>query len=186
MSAVQGDVAATARRLFAAGILTFPASARAKHPDRVPRWAAEHYPPDGWPTVVQHVTMFQQRDVERLFVVCGSRSGNAAAFDFDQAGYFDEWVALIPNCIFDRLYVEESQRTGGFHAACKVIGNVASRVPARDPRKSDGTDGTIRIEVRGEGNGFNAAPGIGYQRLQGDLANLPILTPQEYQPYRDT
>lgn len=173
-------VADEAQRLFLSGVLTFPASATVKHPDRVKRWAAEHYPPDGWPTAQQHSEMFSHHDVARMFVVCGARSGNVAAFDFDQAGYFEQWAALLPDELYDRLYVEQSQRSGGYHVAVKTTESVLSCCPARDPRKPDGTDGNIRIEVRGEGNGFTAAPSVGYQRIQGDLAALPMLTPDEY------
>jgi len=173
-------IAEEARRLFALGVLTFPASRTAKHPDRVKHWAAEHYPADGWPTAQQHSEMFSHHDVARMFVVCGARSGNIASFDFDQAGYFEQWAALLPDELYDRLYVEQSQRSGGYHVAVKTTESVLSCCPARDPRKPDGTDGNIRVEIRGEGTGFTAAPSVGYQRIQGDLAALPMLTPDEY------
>jgi len=173
-------IAEEARRLFALGVLTFPASRTAKHPDRVKHWAAEHYPADGWPTAQQHSEMFSHHDVARMFVVCGARSGNVASFDFDQAGYFEQWASLLPDELYDRLYVEQSQRSGGYHVAVKTTESVLSCCPARDPRKPDGTDGNIRIEMRGEGTGFTAAPSVGYQRIQGDLAALPMLTPDEY------
>ncbi len=181
-----------ARRLYEAGVLTFPASRTAKHPDRgirflgpdgknIPRWSAEYYPPHGWPTMGQHDGMFQQPDVERMSLVCGSRSGGIVAFDFDQAGYFDDWYCLIPDALLAKIYVEQSQQSGRYHAAVRISENMQSCIPARDPRKPDGSVGDIRIEVRGEGNGFMAAPSVGYQRLCGDLADLPMLTPDEYQ-----
>lgn len=188
----RNEIACEARRLFNAGVLAFPASATAKHPDRgirflgpdgrnIPRWSAEYYPPDGWPSPAQHGEMFGQPDVERMFIVCGARSGGVVAFDVDQEGFFDEWASLIPDETLRKIYMEQSQRSGRYHAAVKVSEKMESCVPARDPRKPDGTDGNIRIEVRGEGNGFTAAPSVGYQRLCGDLANLQVLTPDEYQ-----
>lgn len=189
------EIARAAQRLYAAGILTFPASAKAKHPDRgipmdgpdgpKPRWTAQYYPPNGWPTAAQHAEMFGQRDVARIFVVCGVRSQNVAAFDFDQAGYFEQWAARIPDELYDRLYIEQSQRSGGYHVAVKTTEPINSCFPARDPRKPDGNDGNIRIEVRGEGNGFTAAPSVGYQTVQGDLAALPVLTDDEYRALID-
>lgn len=176
----RSTIAREAQRLYAGGVLTFPASARAKHPDRVKHWAAEHYPPNGWPEANAHAAMFVQHDVERMFVVCGARSGNVACLDFDQAGYFEQWAALVPDDLFSRLYIEQSQRSGGYHVAVRTNKSASSCFPARDPRKDDGSDGDIRIEVRGEGNGFNAAPSVGYQKIQGDLANLPILTDEQY------
>jgi P4 family phage/plasmid primase-like protien len=115
-----------------------------------------------------------------MFGVCGARSGNLACLDFDQPGYCDEWQRLIPDELYNRLYIEESQRSGGYHVTFRVAETVPSSQPARDPRKADGTDGKVRIEVRGEGNGFVAAPSVGYNRIQGDLANLPVLTIEEY------
>lgn len=175
----RGAVASQARQLFAAGILTFPGTAKAKHPDRVKHWAAEHYPPVGWPSAEEHANLFNQRDATRMFVVCGERSGNVAALDFDQEGYFEKWTKLIPDEIYDRLYIEQSQRSDGYHVAFKTTEPIPCCVPARDPRKENGTPGAVRIEVRGEGNGFMATPGAGYQRLCGDLADLPVLTTEQ-------
>jgi len=175
------EIAKHAQALFHAGVLAFPASATAKHPNRVKHWAAEYYPPNGLPTREQHTVMFRQPDALRMFVVCGARSGGAICMDFDQTGLFEQWAALISDNMFSRLYIEQSQRSGRFHVVAKVTENMASCVPARDPRKADGTDGDVRIEVRGEGNGFIAAPSVGYQWIQGDLASLTVLAPDQYQ-----
>jgi len=166
-------IARESRRLYEAGILTFPATEQAKHPDRIDHWAPEYYPPNGWPPIEQHTRFFQKPDVKRIFVVCGERSGNVATLDFDQEGYFDPWARLIPDDLYDRLYIEQSQRSGGYHVVVRVAEPTHSSVPARDP------DGNVRIEVRGEGNGFMAAPSVGYERLCGDLATLPVLTADE-------
>lgn len=168
-------IAEEAGRLYHAGVLTFPASGEVKHPNRVKHWAPAHYPPDGWPSLEEHTRFFQQFDINRLFVVAGERSGNVATLDFDAEGYFDQWGKLIPDDLYDRLYLERSQRSGGVHAVVRVAGPTPCCVPAKDP------DGNLRIEVRGEGQGFVAAPSMGYQRLSGDLANLPVLTADEYQ-----
>ena len=184
-------VAAEARRLYEAGILTFPGTKNAKHPDRgwpfpgddgktKPRWSAGYYPPIGWPIPEQHAAMFEQPEAERMFVVCGERSDNACCLDYDDEGYFELWAAQVPGELYDRLYIEQSQRSGGYHVGYRKVTRVGkSCVLARDPRQADGSDGKVRIEMRGEGAGFVAAPSIGYQRLQGDLAHLPVLTNEE-------
>ncbi len=182
----ESELLATALDLRAAGVLVFPASATAKHPDRgtvftdqngevKPRWKPEYYPPNGWPTEAQQRAAFEQTDVRRMFVVAGVRSGNLAGFDFDDPTVFDAWWAMVPEKIRERLYRERSQRSGGQHVAVRGDGPVpASTVPAFDATRK------VRIELRGEGGGFMAAPSLGYERVQGSLANLPVLSQADF------
>jgi hypothetical protein len=167
-----------------AEILAFPASSTAKHPDRglwfhdadgyKPRWTRKYYPPDGWPTVEQTRRMFARDDVARLFIITGARSGNLVCFDFDAPEICDLWSDRVPRSILDKCYIERSQRSGGRHVAFRVAEPVPFTVPART------ADGRVCIEVRSEGQGFCAAPGVGYVRFHGDLCAVPILTGAEY------
>ncbi len=182
---MDSELLAAALALRAAGVCTFPASATAKHPDRgiqfladdgmKPRWKPEFYPPTGWPTEAQQREGFAQPDVRRMFVVAGERSGNLAGFDFDDPTVFEEWWAMIPEAIRPHCYVEKSQRSGGRHVAVRVNGPVPpSTVPARDAARE------VRIELRGEGGGFMASPSEGYERVQGSLTQLPVISQGDF------
>ncbi len=169
-----------AMRLRGSGVLAFPASATAKHPDRVDHWAASHYGPSGWPSEEQHRQGFSQHDVRRCFVVCGARSGNIACFDVDDSTLFAAFWNLIPPQIRERLYREKSQRSGGYHVVGRFDGPIPpSWVPARDAERK------VRIELRGEGSGFMAAPSLGYERVQGDIGTLPPLSMDDFAAITD-
>jgi len=167
-----------ARHLYDAGILAFPASSERKYP--IVKWGAQRFPPSGWPTRAEVVRFFALSDATRLFIPCGVRSQGITCIDFDQPSYFEAWVDLIAPALLDRLYIEQSQRSGGYHVVFRVASAPPSQKIAKDPRKDNGDDGELRIEVRGEGNGFIAAPSVGYQWLQGNLLSLPTLNDDEY------
>lgn len=185
MGCRMNDLRRIALDLYDAGILTFPATAEAKHPDRgerhrdesgerKPRWGAAHYPPNGWPTRERHIAMFAQREVARMFVVTGSRSNGTVCLDFDERGVLPALARHVSASIGERLYIEQSQRSGRRHVVFRVADAPSRSVPART------VDGEIRIEIRGEGNGFIAAPSVGYARIQGSLLDLPFLSASEF------
>lgn len=133
-------------------------------------------------------------------VICGTVSGNLEMIDFDLAGEaFEGWKRGVPAEIGRRLVVERSQ-SGGYHVIYRcestVDGNqkLASREHVTDsaddvvicgktyrPRKSGDAYGVIltMIETRGEGGLFLCAPSPGYELLQGDIADPPVLTAAE-------
>jgi len=180
-SADQLALRAMAGELYQAGILAFPATAASKHPDRgviiegKPRWAPEYFPPNGWPTPEQHAAIFKIKDVERQFLVCGGRSRGLLCIDFDVPDLFEEWKTLIPAALLARLYLERSQHSGRVHVAYVLDGDTPDSevIAVTSERK-------VKIETRGEGSGFIAAPSVGYTWMQGDLRNLSVLTMEEH------
>lgn len=124
-------------------------------------------------------------------VITGKISGNLEALDFDVLSAYEQWVQSLQelsplHALYRHItkgYLEETP-SGGRHLLyrCSVIeGNqkLASR-PEGQKRKT-------LIETRGEGGLIIIAPSRGsvhpsgkpYQLLQGDLASIATITPQE-------
>jgi len=154
------------------------------------------------PTSAEHARWFA--DPRDLCIVCGRVSGNLEMIDFDLAGTaFEPWrerVAAVCAGLIDRLVIETTP-SGGRHVVYRfsepVCGNmkVAQRVfdasgpeaievtgKRFTPRKAaDGRWHAVAtlIETRGEGGMFLCAPSNGYMLTAGDLAVLPVITPEE-------
>jgi len=139
-----------------------------------------------------------------LCLVCGQASGNLEMLDFDAGGeLFEPWCAAVREAapgLLERLVIERTP-SGGRHVAYRnrdvVCGNlklaqrrvetpngepVAIGGKKHVPRKD--TDGRWHvlltlIETRGEGGLFLCAPSPGYELVQGDFTNLPVLTAEE-------
>ena len=111
---------------------------------------------------------------DALFIICGAVSGSLLVFDFDQQGkVYEDFKAKVPAELFDRLVVETSQ-SGGKHVIVRLdcpIGK-GNKI-AIDENKN------VLIETRGEGQGFICAPTPGYELIQGDFHNIPILQEHE-------
>ena len=130
--------------------------------------------------------------------MCGAVSGNLEGIDIDnkpQPGHadatalFEQVRALVeadaPG-LWSRLVIDRSPN-GGYHLAyrCATIarnGKLAQR-PATDAERAQAKNGKLDrvtvIETRGEGGYLISAPSPGYERLQGDLAEPPLLTSDE-------
>ena len=137
-------------------------------------------------------------------IVAGKVSGNLEMIDFDlEAELFEHWRSLVATAdpyILNSVVIEKSQ-SGGRHiiyrCQTEVSGNMKLTqrklfVPSGDdvivcgktykPRKDkEGTWHVILtlIETRGEGGLFLCAPSPGYEFIQGDFTNLPVLTSQQ-------
>jgi len=139
-----------------------------------------------------------------MCLVCGAVSGNLEMIDFDLGGAaFGAWRAAVEASapgLVDRLTIE-STPSGGFHVVYRcessvsgntklaqrriecdgpepVVVGVKEYVPRRD------ADGVWRavvtlIETRGEGGLFLCAPSEGYELVQGDLCQPPVITADE-------
>jgi len=117
----------------------------------------------------------QERDA--LCVVCGKVSGNLEVIDFDQHGeLFPKWKEAVPADLFAKLVVEQTQ-SGGYHAAYRcaegINGNMKLAYGVREGKT------VTLIETRGEGGLILCAPGNGYTLIQGDYAQLPVLSNDE-------
>jgi hypothetical protein len=138
----------------------------------------------GWKNNMTHRNTEQQTRAEwkryqpdALCVVCGKVSGNLEVIDFDNHGeLFDKWKAAVPQQLYDRLVVEQSQ-SGGFHVAyrCKEEVKKGDKLAygERNGRR------TTLIETRAEGNVILCAPSDGYVLKQGDWRRLPLITSDE-------
>jgi len=113
-----------------------------------------------------------------LCLLTGKPSGNLELLDFDQGGeLFEPWSkkveAAVPG-LLDRLVVETSQ-SGGWHVVYRCEGAIGGNMKLAQRAGNDGRPVTL-IETRGEGGLFLCAPTPGYELIQGDLANPPVLT----------
>jgi hypothetical protein len=111
---------------------------------------------------------------DAVCIVCGNISGNLLMIDFDQQGKaLSEFADNVPSELFSRLVIEKSQ-SGGFH----VI--VRSEVPvAKNTILAKDSDGKVLIETRGEGGLFLCTPTLGYDLVQGNFQDIPVLSGDE-------
>jgi hypothetical protein len=139
-----------------------------------------------------------------MCVVCGAVSGNLEMIDFDFGGeLFDRWYDAVTQrdgTLLNRVVIERSQ-SGGRHVAyrsqdpvCKNL-KLAQRKLIVDgpeeiavagktcrPRRDAGGNWHVLltlIETRGEGGLFLCYPTSGYELVQGDFTQLPVLTTAE-------
>lgn len=129
-----------------------------------------------------------------IAIVGGAVSGGLECIDIDlkydiTGTLMDRYKALVnesePN-LLKRLLVEKSP-TGGYHFiyryhADSYAGNLklANRY-ATEQEKQENPKEKIKVllETRGEGGYFVCAPSDGYQLLQGNFNNIPVITETE-------
>ncbi|MCL4196206.1 MAG: DUF3987 domain-containing protein [Phycisphaerales bacterium] len=155
------------------------------------------------PSLAEIAEWFDER-VPAMCLVCGAVSGNLEMIDFDLGGEaFEPWskaVEAIAPGLVDRLVIE-STPSGGRHVVYRCIAPVAGNsklaqrrievgagepvvigtkeyVPRQDPSGAWVVIITM-IETRGEGGLFLCAPSEGYELLQGDLCNPPVISADE-------
>ncbi|HUT61005.1 MAG TPA: bifunctional DNA primase/polymerase [Phycisphaerae bacterium] len=141
---------------------------------------------------------------QALCLVAGAVSGNLEMLDFDLgAEAFEPWCRLIREAapgLLERLVIETTP-SGGRHVAYRAQGGVSGnlklsqrKLPATSgdpivvcgktfvPRKDAGGNWHVMltlIETRGEGGIFLCVPSDGYQLVQGDFTELPVLLADE-------
>jgi len=120
-------------------------------------------------------------DRDALCIVAGEVSGKAELIDFDNRGeLFDRWCEKVRAAkpgLLERLVLSKTQNDGR-HAAYRYEADVCGNLKLAQRCDEDGQISTL-IETRGEGGLFLCAPTEGYELLQGDLADLPVLTAEE-------
>lgn len=119
------------------------------------------------------------RGVERIGIVAGKVSGNLECIDVDmkqdRSGLL--WKRLkkkIPPDILESTVIQTTVN-GGYHIIYRCDGK---EIPGNNvlARRHEGNKTPALIETRGEGGYFVAAPTKGYDLIQGDFANIPVLT----------
>ena len=188
-----------ALRYRAAGLCVLPARVDQKR-TTLSKWKPYQHQ---LPTVAEVERWFTET-TDACCLLTGAVSGNLELLDFDCAGAaFTEWSQLVcdeaPE-LLDRLVIERSP-SGGYHVVYRcsesVCGNIKlascrEHLPSGDPVERFGKTCTPRqdansqwhlvqtlIETRGEGGLFLCAPSPGYDLVQGDLCDIPVLTSDE-------
>lgn len=111
---------------------------------------------------------------DSLCIICGTVSGNLEIIDFDGGGeLFPAWMDRIDPDLRDHLVIE-STPSGGMHVIYRCDVPVCGNIKLAQ-RKVDDKVETL-IETRGEGGLFLCSPTPGYEMMQGDLCDLPVLT----------
>jgi hypothetical protein len=114
---------------------------------------------------------------DAVCLLCGQASGNLEAIDFDAGGeLFSAWWERVPVALRDRLVVEITQ-SGGRHVIYRCGAEVCGNLKLA--QRKDGDAILTLIETRGEGGLFLCAPTAGYEVIQGDLRDPPVLSETE-------
>lgn len=115
---------------------------------------------------------------DALCILCGKVSGNTEIIDFDAGGeLFRAWCDRIPSGLRDQLVVERTP-SGGYHVCYRCDIEICGNLKLAQRCWPDGKVVTL-IETRGESGLFLCAPTPGYEVIQGDLCNPPVLTEAE-------
>ena len=100
--------------------------------------------------------------------------------DFDLGGKaFEPWCELIRKAdtsLFDRLVIEKSP-SGGWHVVYRCQTLVCGSMKLA--QRADSGKTVVLIETRSEGGLFLCAPTPGYELVQGEFTNLPVVTEDE-------
>jgi len=161
-----------ARACLSAGLCVLPANRAEKRP-AVGQWKRYRR---RLPTEAE-LTAWFANGPDAVCILCGRVSHNAEMIDFDAGGeLFDAWAAHIPPDLLAKLVIEKTRRDGRhvcYLCEREVCGNM------KLAQRRDGEKIVTLIETRGEGGLFLCAPTPGYEVIQGDLCDLPVLTEAE-------
>jgi len=112
-------------------------------------------------------------------IITGAVSGNLEIIDFDNGGeLFDAWYGQISAGLRDRLVVEQTP-SGGWHVIYRCETDICGNMKLA--QRKNGSKIHTLIETRGEGGLFLCAPTAGYELMQGELTNVPVLSSDERQ-----
>ena len=168
----QTDLRFGMQEYLAAGLCVLPAVRREKRP--TVSWKKYQ---SRLPTPSEIDNWFVTCRPDAVCIVAGSVSGNLELIDFDLGGErFEDWAARIPDELLTRLFIETSQ-SGGRHVVYRCQETVGGNIKLAQRQTDDGI--VTMIETRGEGGLFLCAPTTGYEIIQGDLGNLPVLSSDE-------
>lgn len=171
----QDTLHSAAMDYLAAGLCVLPARRAEKRP-AVGQWKRYRKRP---PTEAE-VSAWFANGPDAVCVLCGRVSHNAEMIDFDAGGeLFETWAARIPPDLLAKLVIETTQRDGR-HVCYLCEREVCGNMKLAQRRSGGEGDKIVTlIETRGEGGLFLCAPTPGYEVIQGDLCDLPVLTEAE-------
>ena len=166
------SIADVAQAYLSAGLCALAAIRAEKRP-AVGRWKQYQ---TRLPTAAE-LSAWMANNPDAVCILCGQASGNVEIIDFDAEGEcFDTWETLIPPDLFDRLVIEGTP-SGGFHVIYRCEAPICGNLKLA--QRHDGEKIATLIETRGEGGLFLCAPTAGYEVIQGDLCDLPVLSDPE-------
>ena len=167
-------LADTARNLLASGLCVLPAWPREKRPTIAWKQYQKRLP------TASEIDAWFSNGHGGLCVLTGEVSGNLEMIDFDFGGEaFESWCELVQKVdatLFDRLVIEQSP-SGGWHAVYRCESKICGNLKLA--QRKDGEKAVTLIETRGEGGLFLCAPTPGYELVQGEFTNLPVITEEE-------
>jgi hypothetical protein len=187
-----------ATKYLNAGLCAIPARADQKRPT-LATWKTYQ---TRLPTEIEATRWFEK--AQAVCLICGAVSGNLEMLDFDLAGEaFEPWWNVIQSAnpdLLNRLVIEQSP-SGGWHVVYRSQTPASSSLklaqrkqpvdgpeevtffgkPYKPRKDANGAWHVIltMIETRGEGGLFLCAPSPRYELVQGDFANLPVITEAE-------
>ena len=169
------SISDAAKAYLSAGLCVLPARRAEKRP-AVGRWKPYQ---KRLPTPAE-LSAWLANNPDAVCILCGQASGNAEIVDFDAGGeLFERWCdkvrAAAPG-LLERLVLSKTP-SGGRHAFYRCAAPVSGNLKLAQRQIGDKI--VTLIETRGEGGLFLCAPTAGYEVIQGDLANPPVLSDGE-------
>lgn len=156
----------------AAGLCALPAIRAEKRP-AVGQWKRYR---KRLPTEAELSAWFAN-EPDAICILCGKASNHLEIIDFDAQGeLFTAWSEGVPADLRRRVVVERTP-SGGYHVIYRCEREVCGSMKLAQRRV--GNKIVTLIETRGEGGLFLCAPTPGYEVIQGDLCDLPVLTEAE-------
>jgi len=143
-----------------------------------------------WTEAQKSIVEYDFDTAQSVGLICGAVSGNLEAIDFDlkydlsgdlMKRYRKEVEDICPDLV-KRLLIQKTP-SGGYHFIyrCAVIGKntkLAQR-EANEEEKAKGERVKVLIETRGEGGYIGIYPSQGYERINGSIEAIPIISEQE-------
>ena len=161
-----------ATRYLDAGLCVLPARRDQKRPV-VGSWKRYQNTP---PTETE-LSAWMANGPDAVCILCGRASGNLEIIDFDAGGeLFLAWWDRVPDGLRDGLVVQTTQ-SGGRHVIYRCETEICGNLKLA--QRKDGDELLTLIETRGQGGLFLCAPTAGYEVVQGDLCDPPVLTEAE-------
>jgi len=181
------------------GLSVIPTKPTSKKP-AIPSW--KNYQKE-LPTPEELTEWFSQNG-RALGIICGRVSGNLECLDFDfEAELFQPWTSLVEETmpgLLARLVIQKTQN-GGRHVIYRCSeGNISGNqalaqiaIQSSDAQEIEYHNKTVKpikvgseyygvftlIETRGEGGYFLAYPSPRYELVQGNIREIPDITPEE-------
>jgi hypothetical protein len=156
----------------AAGLCALPAIRAEKRP-AIGKWKAYQ---TRRPSEAE-LSAWTANNPDAVCILCGQASGNVEVIDFDGGGeLFGAWSEAVPADLLSRLVISRTP-SGGYHVLYRCEATVCGNLKIAQRETDDGV--VTLIETRGEGGLVLCSPSSGYEIVQGDLCDLPVITEDE-------